>query len=270
MVDEIRLAPITINDVTVKPKSKLHHRKLEALRVFMDRLGQSPAWERVAKAYLFGSVLDGDVEEESDVDLLIFGTEAVAGLQEACSDLSFDTMLETGEKVEALVYPLSDFYEPDSYFVFQTLREAREVYSMSEKALVSKAMENYYLLAKEYLESAKESRKGERLRLAIDGAYNAAELCAKAFLLGKVEKMPSKHGSVIRLFSDLYIKTDVFPLRVGRQLNRTFDWRNKARYEYEVEITAQMVEDTISLAQEMLGLLKDHMAQEQADETGEK
>ncbi len=46
--------------------------------------------------------------------------------------------------------------------------------------------------------------EGEK-RVAIDAAYHAAELCAKAFLLGKVERTPSRHGSIVQKFGEIYI-----------------------------------------------------------------
>ncbi len=256
------LPPVIINDIKLEPKSELHRRKLEALRRFVERLLSSPVRGDIAKIILFGSALDGKVEEESDVDLLVFGARNLAAVDEACTDASFEVGLETMESLEPLVYGLSDLYVPDSYFIFTALRNGKEIYSMEERELIRKAAENHFLLATEYLEAAERSRADGHLRVAIDAAYNAAELCAKGFLLGKVKKMPTGHGATIRLFSDLYIKTEALPTKLGRRLNRSLELRNKARYEYEAVITEDMAEETIELARSMLDHLKNYILEE--------
>jgi len=253
---------VVIEDVSLEPKDEIHRRKLEALEDFIERLLRSPVRDSIAKMVLHGSVLDGEAEEESDIDLLVFGTKDLKTLGDVCSDLSFETLLETGELVEPMVFGLSEFLIPHSYFILTALRRGKEVYSMDEKEMLRDAVEGYHLLATEYLEGAEKSLAMGHLRVAIDTAHNAAELCAKGFLIGKVEKMPARHGAVVNLFSDLYVKTGILPAKLGRGLRRALEFRNMARYEYEAKITPSMAEETIELAKELLDRLREYILEE--------
>lgn len=259
---------VHIDGTELRAMSEVHYRKLLALQRFMETLLNSPARNQIAKVVLFGSVARGDPEPDSDVDVLIFGTRNLEAIREMCYNAWLTA--PAPHSVEAIVAPFSHLFIPDSYFIYSTLRHGKEIYAMNEAELVQRAADNYYWLAHEYLAGAEDSLKLGHPRVAVDSAYNAAELCAKAFLLlSEVERMPTRHGATIRLFSDLFLKTERLPPRLGRRLNQALENRNRARYKYETEVSEAMAEETIALARELLEHLKAHLTQQQ-EETDEQ
>ena len=139
---EAKLAPVIINGVVLEPKSELHRKKLEALRAFVEKLLHSQAKEAIVKVILFGSALDGDVWEESDVDVLVFGKHPLKAVEEACLAAAFETMLAMSESVEPLVRTANDYFTPESYFVYTTIKKGREIYSMDEETLRRKEVKH--------------------------------------------------------------------------------------------------------------------------------
>lgn len=252
---------VRIDGTELQARSEVHYHKLLALQYFMEALLNSPAREQVAKVVLFGSIARGEAWEESDVDVLVFGTHDLEVIREACYDAWLT--VPPPYSVETIVVPFSQLFVPDSYFIYSTLHYGKEIYAMNEAELIRQAADNYYWLAHEYLAGAEDSLKSGHLRMAVDSAYNAAELCAKAFLLGNVERMPTRHGATIRLFSDLFLKTEQLPPRLGRQLNLALENRNKARYKYEAQVSEAMAQEAIALTHELLEHLKTYLIQEQ-------
>ncbi len=74
--------------------------KQKALDDFTARLLQSSK-DHIARIILFGSVLYGEGQPESDVDVLVFGTDRLRELSEACAAASFETAMQWGESGEA-------------------------------------------------------------------------------------------------------------------------------------------------------------------------
>jgi len=257
---------VRVNGAELRATSETHYRKLLALQHFVGTLLNSPAREQIARIILFGSVAQGDPDPDSDVDVLVFGMEPLAPLGEMCADASLETGLTTNESVQPLVYPLSRYTHAGTLFVYRTIREGKELYAMDEKVLWRETSEVYYDLASYYLEGAQANLEAQRLRIAIDVAYNAAELCAKAFLTLRRGRVPKRHGGIITAFSDEFVKTGDFPRRVGRALNRAFEYRNKARYEGRTSITREMALSVLNLAQELLTGLEKYLREWQTAE----
>ncbi|MFQ6057716.1 MAG: HEPN domain-containing protein [Anaerolineae bacterium] len=263
MAVEAKLAPVIINGVVLEPKSELHRKKLEALRVFVEKLLHSRAKDAIVKVILFGSALDGDVWEESDIDVLVFGKRPLKAVEEACFDAAFETMLAMSESVEPLVRTANDFFTPESYFVYTTIKEGREIYSMDEEALKRKEVETLYTLAAKYLGEAKRrydpSDEGSR-RVTIDAAYKAAELYARAMLRLKTNRLPKTHSGMVTLFSDVYVKTGLVSHHLGRAFGRTLKYRNDARYDGDADITPPMVDEVLNFATELQSTLEGMLA----------
>ncbi|MFQ6102220.1 MAG: nucleotidyltransferase domain-containing protein [Anaerolineae bacterium] len=218
--------PVRIDGTELQATSGVHYEKLLALQHFVEMLLAGPARELIAKIVLFGSVASGDSEPDSDVDVLVFGTRDLEAIRDMCYDAWL--IVPAPHSVEAIIVPFSQLLVPDSYFIYSTLRQGKEIYTMNRDELMRQAADNYYWLAHEYLSGAENNLEAGYPRTAIDSAYNAAELCAKAFLLlSEVERMPTRHGATIRLFSDLFLKTGQLPSHLGRWLNRALESRNK-------------------------------------------
>lgn len=93
--------------------------------------------------------------------------------------------------------------------------------------------------------------------MTIDLAYNAAELVAKCFLLLKLDDLPSHHSGIIRKFSELYIKEEIFSKSLGRNFHYCFNLRNQARYVPKAKLTETDVKMSLDLTQKMIKNLKE-------------
>jgi uncharacterized protein (UPF0332 family)/predicted nucleotidyltransferase len=236
------------------------NRKQKALDDLTARLLQSSMKDHIARIVLFGSVLDGEDQTDSDVDVLVIGTDRLRELSEACAAASFDTAMQWGESVEPLVYCTDDMRFPQSYFLYDTLRRGKEIYRMDEEMLRRKEAEAALALAREYLASAEDAAAHRHYRLAVDGAYNSAELAIKGLLhLVKLEKMPSSHGGTVQMFGKHYVMTGLVAPEQGHKLNVHLELRNKARYDFHARITQDDARDTLALAKEYIAFLETHL-----------
>lgn len=244
---------MVINRVAFEPKSRVHRLKLEALKVFLEELLRSPVRSQIAKVILFGSALEGDVQEESDVDLLVFGTRDHQALRNACAEAAFQAGLRTEESIQPLVYPLSRYYHPGSFFMHRSARRGREVYSMEEKALKTALLEGKYGLASSYLRVARYVLANGDYREAADLAHNAAEALVRGLLLLEMDDLPRTHGGLVNRFGDLYARTGKVPAEWGRDLHLALETRNRARCEEEAAISREDVQAIIALAEKLMG-----------------
>lgn len=234
--------------------------KQQALDDFMTRLLSSPVKDYIARIILFGSVRDGTDRPESDIDVLIFGTDRLSELSAACATASFETALQSGESVEPLVYCIDDLRFPQSYFLYDSIRRGEEVYRMNEQTLRRREAEAALGLAQEYLDSAEDASAGGHYRLAVDAAYNSAELCVKGLLhLVALDRMPSSHGGVVQMFGKHYVMTGLVAPEQGHRLNMQLELRNKARYDFHARITEGDAREALVLAGEFVALLERHI-----------
>lgn len=258
------LEPVRINGHVFQPRDELHRRKLEALRVFVEHLLASPVRAQIAKIILFGSVARGEVSSESDIDVIVFGTRPLAQVEAQIVDAAWQTQLEMSESIEPLLYSVSAYDEPSSDFAYQVVHNGMEVYSMDPATLARQAAETFYALAVKYLAEARRkyelSDEASR-RLAIDAAYNAAELCAKAMLRLNVNEMPKTHSGIHTLFSDKYVKTKKAPMNIGRDFILALKSRNLARYDGNAIISTEMVDQVFRFAEQMIALCEQTLAQ---------
>lgn len=230
--------------------------KLEALERFTERLIAGPCGGQVAKIILFGSLLKGEARPESDIDVLVFSFDGLEALRDACAEAAFEVAVETGEGVEPLVYPLAEYFSPQTYFTYRVSRFGKEVFSVEEQELKRREISAQRGLAEVYLAGARRAFEAGDLRIAIDAAYNAAELCVKGLLLLKLDELPGSHGGMVGKFGELYVKTGLLPGALGRRLNRGLEARANARYNYAAQITEETAQEVITLAEEMMAHLE--------------
>lgn len=126
---------------------------------------------------------------------------------------------------------------------------------MNEEELKRSEAENYRSLSEEYLEGARLALRASSFRLAVDAAYNAAELCVKGLLLLKLEELPGSHGGLVGEFGRLYVKAHQVPAELGRRLHRSLETRNRARYDFNAEIGRDHAKELIALAEELQKIL---------------
>ncbi len=214
-----------------------------------------PAGRYIGKIVLFGSHAKGYASHGSDIDLLIVTTDG-RKLAEEILDRIYDFMIEEGIPLEVLLAHVNDIYFPEDYFVSNILNYGREVYSRDEVELRRSAIEGLLNLAEEYLSGAERIFEEGHIRIAIDAAYNAAELAIKALILLKQKDLPGSHGGIASLFGQLYIKTEEVDRELGRNLNRALELRNRARYRIDASFTKEEAHSVIGLAWEILSLAR--------------
>lgn len=243
--------------------------KLNAAADFAARLLNSPVGERVARIVLFGSVARGEARPESDVDVLVIGTGDLKRLQDQASETAFDLLLEGRDYISPMVYGLSDAEYPSSWFLYNTLQLGREVFCMNEKELRRRESQAWWALAKDYLQQAHGAGQQGSFRLAVDGAYNAAELAVKGLLALRVARMPTSHGGLLQILSKEYVVTGEVDRTMGQRLTEALDLRAKARYVKDAVITAEHVTQVAALAQEMIDLLEKTLSSTERQDGGD-
>jgi len=234
----------------------IYQKKREALDHFIRELFKNDVKDKIAKIILFGSMAEGKVREDSDIDVLVAVTDSPEEISWRCAEAASEVGLATGESVEPIVHSAEELRIISSYFIYQVLKYGEEVYSMDEKELKKKEALAYLDLANEYLESAKKNLEFNKYRIAVDIAHNACELVVKAFLLQKLKKLPSSHSDVINKFGELHVKSGELPKELSRKLRKALENRNRARYEPHATITKEMAEETILFAEELIQLLE--------------
>lgn len=150
--------------------------------------------DRIAKLILFGSVARGEAIPESDVDLLVFATDDLEGVSRACAEASLRTAMEKQVSVEPLVYCLDQLRHPHSLFIASAVANGREIYSMSTPELSRAEARGLLNLAQSYREAAERALAVGDFRIAVDLAYNAAELCVKGLLIAGGDVVPGHTG----------------------------------------------------------------------------
>jgi len=240
--------------------TELQERKREAARAFLRCLLAGEAKPLVAQVILFGSAAWGEPSPESDVDVAVVGIRDLERLRRAVADAEQRAYEERGEGVEALVYPLERLRAPGSYFLYRVLQGGEAIYAMEERELRRREAENYLQLAEEYREGAEDALRTGRHRLAVDAAYNAAELCVKGLLLlqERVKDLPGSHGGLVGEFGKRYVQTGQVGRELGRQLyqDQALELRNRARYEFNAQIRRDDAQAVLRLAKELHTLLE--------------
>ncbi len=210
----------------------------------------------IAKVILFGSHAKGSSSHDSDIDILIFTTDGI-DIRKAIMDKTYDFMIEHNAPLEVLVSGIGDLFLHQDYFTYNVTRYGLEVYSMEKdeiKAAMSNDLKN---LAEEYFESAQEVLENNRVRLAVDAAYNAAELAAKALILFKQDDLPGSHGGVVSVFGQIYVKTNEVDKDIGRGLNTSLRLRNMATYKPDALLTKEDAGEILDIAEKLIKLISE-------------
>ena len=90
--------------------------------------------------------------------------------------------------------------------------------------------------AKKYLKSSKTLLVDGDYESTVSRAYYAMFYSAEAVMLTKKLSF-SSHRGVISAFGEHFVKTDIFPRAMGRELNRAFEKRQLGDYEYTFVIS---------------------------------
>ncbi len=102
--------------------------------------------------------------------------------------------------------------------------------------------------------------------MAVDAAYNAAELTAKALILSKQDDLPGSHGGVVSVFGQLYVKTKELDKALGRELNTALKLRNMARYKANVLLTKEDAKGVLDLAAKLITVMSEKQLAKKTEE----
>jgi uncharacterized protein (UPF0332 family)/predicted nucleotidyltransferase len=229
--------------------------KRNAAKDFTHLLLSSAIGEQVIKVILFGTVARGEAKEDSDVDLLVIASGSLEKVRDASAEASFQTWLKFHQGIEPLIYCIDSLRFSNSIFLKQVLQKGQEVFSVKEDKRLKEEAKDYLFLAEKYLSSARRNLSAGDDRVAIDVAYNSAELCAKGLIFLKGAEIPGSHGGTVNRFGELYVQSGEAPRELGRHLNRNLELRNRARYDLHAEITTEGAKGVIEMAEEMIRLL---------------
>lgn len=222
-----------------------------ALERFTAHILKGPVKEHIVKIILFGSQAKATAAKDSDIDLLIFTANGRSTDQQVMDDV-YDFMLKEDLPFEVVTAHIDELIASEDYFLYTALHSGVEVYSM-EKSDVKKIMIRDLLqLCEEYLDSSKDALSIQRVRMAIDAAYNAAELATKALILLEQDDMPGSHGGVVNIFGQIYIKTGKIEKEIGRTLHKALKLRNEARYRPDMLPIPENASFVIELAEQLI------------------
>ena len=215
----------------------------------------SDSGEKIAKIILFGSYAKKAASPASDIDILIVTLDG-KDVENALLDRVYEFMSENNVPVEVVISSIHQFYPVQDYFLFNAVSHGVEVYSMEKEEIKKALVRDIVSLAREYLESAGEVLERGRIRLAIDAAYNAAELAAKALILLKQDDLPGSHVGLVSLFGQLYGKTGEVDPELGRRLNRALKLLNEAHYRPGISFRDEDAKEVLELASALMEVLE--------------
>lgn len=109
-------------------KSKILEKKQNAAEYFTQKLLASKAGKDIAKVILFGSVARGEADDYSDIDVLLF-SNVPEKVRKVLWKVCMDTYEKHEEGTEPMLYPLSKYEDPDSYFLYRAIKEGKQLYS---------------------------------------------------------------------------------------------------------------------------------------------
>lgn len=98
--------------------------------------------------------------------------------------------------------------------------------------------------ARKYLKSARMLLDEQDYESSVSRMYYAMFYATEAVLLTK-ELAFSSHKGVISAFGEHFVKTDIFPRDMGRELNRAFEMRQLGDYEYTFVISREEAEEVL-------------------------
>ncbi len=112
--------------------------------------------------------------------------------------------------------------------------------------------------AKKYLSSSKVLLDEKDYESSVSRTYYAMFYSVEALLLTK-DLSFSSHKAVISAFGEHFVKTDIFPRDMGRELNRAFGKRQLGDYEYTFVISEDEAEELLENGKEFVEKINEHL-----------
>jgi uncharacterized protein (UPF0332 family) len=114
--------------------------------------------------------------------------------------------------------------------------------------------------AEHALQNAKHDLAGGFFLATANRTYYACYYCMTALLYTK-EVVAKTHQGVRSRFSELFIKTGIFPVAAADTITLLFDYRQEADYDLDAEINADEAANLVEKAGEFLRFIKQYFEQ---------
>jgi len=215
--------------------------------------------DKILGIYLFGSVAKEMATEGSDIDILVvYDNEDERKVLEIASEIAFKINCEEDKIIEVVTMSKEEYEKAvgRSPFLWEVLKFGKPLYSRLSGTEWDLDFSEYFSLAEEYLEYAKDGLSKQKIRLAIDTGYNACELLVKSLIVSKKEPLAGSHGGVVGQFGRLFILSGEFPEHLGKNLHLALELRAKARYKPKAALKIEDAQLVINLGEELLSLTK--------------
>lgn len=133
---------------------------------------------------------------------------------------------------------------------------------MSEVQPLSTQLESMLQKAQRSLISAQRQVIEEDFDFALSRAYYAAFYAIQAVLLTK-SLLPAKHAGLIRVFSQHFIKTGIFPKEFSNFVSQLFRDRQIGDYRFDLDITKDYAQQNIQIAEKIVEAIRAYLIREQ-------
>lgn len=120
-------------------------------------------------------------------------------------------------------------------------------------------VEALFARARRYIESAGLLLQSEDYESAVSRVYYAMFYAVEALLLAS-GRTYSSHKAVISAFNQDYIKSDILPREMGKQLSTAFQKRQLGDYEYTFVITREEAAELTEIGTEFIDRILAHIA----------
>lgn len=117
--------------------------------------------------------------------------------------------------------------------------------------------------ARKYLKSARMLLDEQDYESSVSRAYYAMFYAAEAALLTR-DLSFSSHKGVISAFGEHFVKTDIFPRDMGRELNRAFSMRQLGDYEYTFVISREEAEEVLEKGKEFVEKIAQYLSEKRS------
>ena len=111
--------------------------------------------------------------------------------------------------------------------------------------------------AADAIENARYNLKGNFFAATVNRTYYACYYCIIALLYTQSVYSKTHQGARAK-FSELFIKTSIFPLEISDSITMLFDYRQEADYDLDEDITYEEAEDLINKANKIYQLAKEY------------